>query len=161
LTTEHLLTLLAAILACIAAVIAATVSVYNARFRRFARERWWERQVEAYNRIIDALSALVYYYEEHYEAEIEHRSLTDSHKKEISEHWRKGYAEVKRATAVGAFLISPTAEAALQKMWKEKGKGVAHNDWFGLIESDYVAARKCLRAVVKAAKKDLRVAWQA
>ena len=158
-TTEHLLTLSAAILAFIASVIAAAVSVYNARFRRFARERWWERQVEAYNRIIDALSALVYYYEEHYDAEIEARDLTDSHKKEIAEHWRKGYAEVKRATAVGAFLISAEAEAALQKMWKEKGKGVDANDWFGLIESNYVAARDCLRAVVEAARRDLRVVW--
>jgi hypothetical protein len=159
LTTEHLLTLFASALAFVASVIAAAVSIYNARFRRFARERWWEWKVEAYSRIIDALSGLVYYYDEHYDAEIEHRNLTDSHKKEINEHWRKGYAEVKRATAVGAFLISPAAEAALQKMWKEKGKGVDPNNWFGLIESDYVATRDCLRAVVEAARTDLRVVW--
>lgn len=158
-TTEHLLTLFASVLAFIASVIAAAVSIYNARFRRFARERWWERKVEAYNRIIDALSGFVYYYEEHYDAEIDRRDLTESHKKEIDEHWRKGYAEVKRATAVGAFLISPAAEAALQKMWQEKGKGVDPSDWFGLIESDYVAARDCLRAVVEAARNDLRVVW--
>ena len=159
LTTELLLTLFASVLAFIASVIAAAVSIYNARFRRFARERWWDRKVEAYNRIIDALSALVYYLEEHYNAEIEHRDLSDSHKKEIVEHWRKGYAEVKRATAVGAFLISPAAEAVLQNMWKEKGKGVDPNDWFGLMESDYVAAQDCLRAVVEAARNDLGVVW--
>ncbi len=99
----------------------------------------------------------MYYYEEHYDAKLEHRDLTDNHKLEIGEHWRKGYAEVKRATAVGAFLISADAEAALQKMWREKGKGVDLNDWFGLIEPDYAAARDCLRAVVDAARKDLQV----
>lgn len=157
--TEQLLILLASVLAFIASVIATAVSVYNARFRRFARERWWERKVDAYKRIIDALSVLVYYYEEHYDAFIERRDLTDSHKVEIEDHWRKSYAEVKRATAVGAFLISADAEAALNKMQKEKGKGVHPSDLFGLIESDYVAARACLRDVVEAARNDLRVIW--
>jgi hypothetical protein len=159
LTTEQLLTLSASALAFIASVIAAAVSVYNARFQRFARERWWERQVEAYRGIIDALSALVYYYEEHYDAEIEGRDLSDAHREEMSEHWQNGYAEVKRATAVGAFLISSDADVALQRMWKERRKGVDPRNWFDLIESDYLAARDCLRSVVEAARKDLRIVW--
>jgi hypothetical protein len=156
-TTEQQLTLAAAILAFSASIVATAVALYNTRFRRFARERWWERQVEAYNAIIDALSALVYYYEEHYDAELEHRDRTETHRREIERHWRESYAKVKRATAVGAFLISTDAEAALKKMWKEKGRGVDANDWFGLIESDYVAARDCLQAIVDAARRDLRV----
>jgi len=159
-TTPNSITLIAAILAFVAALIAAVVSVYNARFRRFARERWWERKVEAYSGIIEALSDLVYYYEEHYDAEIEGQTLSDEHRKEIAEHWQKGYAKVKRVTAIGAFLISPDAETALQQMWKEKGKGVHPNDWFGLLESDYVAARGCLQSIVAAAKKDLKVPWE-
>ncbi len=158
-TAQNDVTLVAAILAFIASVLAAAVSIYNARFTRFARERWWERKVDAYSRIIEALAALVYYYEEHYDAELEHRELTDDHRKEIADYWRRGYTEVKRATAIGAFLVSPEADAVLQKMSKDKGKGGHPGDWFSVLESDYVDARDSLRAVVSAAKKDLRVPW--
>jgi len=157
-TTDQWVTVSASLIAFIASLSAAAVSIYNVRFRRFARERWWERQVEAYSRIIDALSGLVYYHEEHLDAEFQEDAFTAEHWKEINEHWKKGYAEVKRATAVGAFLISVDAETALQKMWKEGGKGVDQNDWYGLKESHYVAARDCLRELVEAARKDLRIA---
>jgi len=155
-TTGNLITLVAAVLAFIASVIAASVTLYNARFRRFARERWWDRRVDAYTKIIDALSSLVYYYEEHYEAESERRGLSAEYKQELQEHWRKGYAEVKRATAVGSFLISPEAAAALEKMWRDKGKDVHPDDWFAVMESDYKAASDALTAFVTAAKRDLK-----
>lgn len=157
-TTENLFTLVASALAFLASLLATVVSVYNARFARFARQRWWDRKVDAYSRIIEALSSLVYYYEVIYDAELEHQTLSEERKTEIDDHWKRGYAEVKKATATGAFLVSAEAEAALQKMWKEKGKGVHPNDWFSLIESDYVATRDCLRGVADAAKKDLEVA---
>jgi ABC-type arginine transport system permease subunit len=59
-STDNLITLITAGLAFLASVIAIIVSVYNARFARFASEKWWERKAEAYTRIIDALSDLVY-----------------------------------------------------------------------------------------------------
>lgn len=42
-------------------------------------------------------------------------------------------------------------------MWKERGKGVHPDDWFGLLESDYVKAEECLKSIVIAAKADLEV----
>lgn len=159
LNSQTIATLIAAVLAFVAAVLAAGVSIYNARFMRFAKERWWERKADAYTRIIEALSDLVYYYEEHYERELSHDGMSDEYKKTIDEHWRRGYAEIKRATAVGAFLISPAAASALENMWKERGKDVHIDDWFGMLESEYVAARECLKVVVAAAKHDLHAPW--
>jgi hypothetical protein len=156
-TTENLITFGAAILAFLASVIAAVVSIYNARFTRFAKERWWERKADAYARIIDALSSLTYYYEEHLDAVIEGRDVPESRRTEIGKHWNHGYGEVKRATAAGAFLISGDAEESLTAFWKEKDKGVDPDDWFGMIESHYGAARSSLRSIVAAAKKDLAV----
>lgn len=154
--TQNLVTLAAAGLTFVASIITVTVSAYNARMEHFARQRWWERKVQAYADIIEALADLVYYYEEHYDAEVEHQEMSDAHKAQVTEHWKRGYAAVKKATSVGTFLISSEAEAALRTMWREKGKGVHPNDFFGLVESDYVAARDCLKAVVEAAKIDLK-----
>jgi hypothetical protein len=157
LTIENVITLVAAILAFFASVVATAVSIYNTRFKRFLMERWWDRKAEAYIRIIEALSSLVHYYNEHYDAELEHKGIPESRQKDISEDWNRGYIELKRATAIGSFLISIEAEAALAKMWKERGKGVHPDDWFRLLESDYVKAEECLKSIVIAAKADLGV----
>ncbi|MDO8546575.1 MAG: hypothetical protein Q7R68_04360, partial [Nitrospirales bacterium] len=147
----------AAVLAFVASVIAVGVSAYSVRFSRFAKERWWERKAEAYSRIVEALAGLVYYHEEHYDAELESRSIPEDRRRQIDEYWRTGYIELKKATAAGPFLISAEAEAALAQMWRDRGKGVHPGDWFGRIESDYTTARDGLKAVVAAAKKDLAV----
>ncbi|MBN1361575.1 MAG: hypothetical protein JW993_13335 [Sedimentisphaerales bacterium] len=138
-------------------VMAAAVTIYTIRLQRVIRERWWEHKLAAYIRIIDALSALVYYYEEHYDAEVEGRDFSDIRDKEMADHWRKNYTDLKRATAVGAFLISPAAAESLDRMWKDRPKGANPNDRFTIIESQYVTARDCLRAVIEAARVDLRV----
>lgn len=155
-TNAQWITLTAALLAFVASGIATAVAAYNARFRKFAQQRWWERKADAYTRIIEALADLVYYHETHLLAAEERVTLSAERKADIGEFWRRGNAEVRRATAVGAFLISPDAEAALRRMWEEDGRGVPFNDWYGAVESSYDAARTCLRQVVAAAKADLR-----
>lgn len=154
--TQTTITLIAAVLAFAASVLATIVSIYNARFKRFARERWWERKVEAYSRITQALADLVYYYDEHYTAQIEGSSLSPEYRKKVGEHWRQGQADVKKATAIGAFLISEEADAALKKMANERPSNVDPEDYFEALEFDYKAAQNCLKAVVAAAKKDIR-----
>ena len=154
-TGAQWVTLIAAILAFVASGIATAVAAYNGRFRRFAQQRWWERKADAYTRIIEALADLVYHHETHLLAAEEHITLSESRKTQIAEYWRRGHAEVRRSTAMGAFLISPDAETALRRMWEEDGKGVEPNDWYGSIESSYVAAQNCLKQVVAAAQIDL------
>lgn len=149
--------LITAGLAFAASLVAGGVSIYNARFGRFAQQRWWDRKVDAYSRIIEALSGLAHYYEEHMNAELEGREISDARQKDIKQFWSNGYAEVKRATAVGAFLISTESEAALQKMWREKGKGVQPGDWYAQMESDYTATSDCLKSIVAAARSDLGI----
>jgi hypothetical protein len=155
--TESVVTLIAAGLAFLASVIAVVVSAYNARFARFASERWWERKAEAYIRIIDALSDLVYYFEQTYNAEIEAREFSEERKAEIDEHWRRGNLEVKKATNIGAFMISLEAENALRQYWEEPKEKHDPGDWFWQLEHDYIRAETCLKQLVACAKTDLRV----
>ena len=81
-------------------------------------------------------------------------------KTEVEEHWRRSYVELKRAGAVGAFLIATETEAALDRMWLARGQEIDESDWYSRVESDYVALRDCLRRVVVCAKDDLkRSSW--
>lgn len=154
-TTQAAITLGASVLAFLASVIATLVAAYNGRFAKFARERWWERQADVYARIIEALAGMVYYHEEHLTAYEEGRNIPAAMRAETDQHWQRSYAELKKASAVGAFLISPDAEVALRKMWKDKDKPIDPQDWYGQLESDYVAARDCLKSIVACAKADL------
>ncbi len=153
--TQEMITLLAACLAFVASVIATVVSVYNARLSKFTRQQWWTRKADAYARIIEELSGLVFYYGEHYDATIEHREISQERRKEMEEHWRRSYAEIRRATDVGAFSISSNAEAALQAMWNNRADAKKAGYWFTEMEADYLSARDCLKAIVLAAKADL------
>jgi hypothetical protein len=138
-----------------ASVIAAGVSAYNAGLNKFARLRWWDRKADAYTRVVEALAEMVYYHEEHIAASDEGRTIPAKVKEEIDQHWRHSHAELKKASAVGAFLISPKAETALRRMWQETGQVVSY-DWYREAESHYVAAQDCLKSVVSCAKNELQ-----
>jgi hypothetical protein len=156
-STDNVVTLIAAGLAFFASIIAIIISAYNARFTRFTSERWWERKAEAYNRIIGALSDLIYYYQQRYDAEFEPTELSEEKKQELADHWKKGFLEVRKATYVGTFMISPEAEAVLQQFWEEPAEKPHPDDWFSHLEIDYTKAETCLKRLVVCAKKDLYI----
>jgi len=61
--------------------------------------RWWELKVDAYSRIIEALSSIVYYYEVEHDAALEGRELPGEKRIEIANHWKRGHAEEKKGQA--------------------------------------------------------------
>jgi hypothetical protein len=152
-TFEMVVTVVAS--GALAGVIAAVVSLYTARFRRFAQERWWERKADAYARIVEALTALVYYYDIQSEVAVG-RKLSDERHTELEKQWRDADLELRRATAAGVFLISSDAENALATMWREQERHKSA-DWLKEVEADHATTRACLKAVTTAAQRDLRV----
>jgi hypothetical protein len=154
-STENLITLITAGLAFLASIIAIIVSAYNARFVRFASEKWWERKAEAYTHIIDALSDMVYYNKVTYKAEIEGAQINKTRKMEIQDQWKQGNLAVRKATNIGAFLISPEAENALKQYWNQSEEQHDPGDWMWELEHDYSSAKKCLEEIVQCAKNDL------
>ena len=104
--TKYIISLITSLLAFIAAIIAAIVTIYNARFQRFTKQRVWDKKAEAYSNIIESLSSLVYYYETLYDAEFQGRRLSEDRISEIDAYWKKAHSDIKKATSVGSFLIS-------------------------------------------------------
>lgn len=156
-SNDNVIALIASLLAFLASIISIGISAYQARFARFSSEKWWERKTEAYTKIIEALADLVYYYDQIYNAEVEGQNISDNRRKEIDEHWKGAHTEMKRATNVGAFLISTEAEQSLQRFWAEPEQEIDPNNWFEQLSRDYAKAQTCLKELVLLAKKDLRV----
>jgi hypothetical protein len=163
--------LITAGLALFASLIAAAVSIYNASFRRFALERWWDRKAEAYTRIIEALADMVNCYQQILDAELGDKQLSKERRQEINKRREQGYREVVRATNIGLFLISPEAEDYLrqflekQKEQKRRARleslSYDYREWIGDLDQSRKAAKKCLDKLVACAKEDLRVSrWR-
>lgn len=153
----NVVTLIAAGLAFLASVFAVVVSAYNARFKRYASERWWERKVDAYISIVDALSDMVYYYDQIYYAEIEGRQINPKRQDEINEVFSKAIFRIKKASTIGAFMISKEADESLRQYWVMHKQENDPNDWYTRLELDYITAEKCLNEIVKYSKIDLNL----
>ena len=156
-SSDNAITLIAAVLAFVASLIAIAASVYSTRFGRFISEKWWERKVEAYSRIVEALAYLVDNYQSMYDAELEGRELTDERKREIDRNWKRENLEVRKAALIGTFRISPEAEKVLKQYWEKSNTRANPASWFQDLEDSYTSAETCLKELVICAKKDLRV----
>ena len=123
------ITLIAAILAFITSIIGLIISSYNARFRRYALEKWWEKKYDAYSNIIDALSDMVEYYRRSITAEEEGYAISDSVRETLQERWLNSIHKVNKATSMGAFLISSEAEDTLRQFRKDFDN-VNYRNWY-------------------------------
>jgi hypothetical protein len=150
---ENVITLIAALLAFIASLIA----IYNTNFKRFTSERWWERKVKAYEDIVDALSGLIHYYRTLMDEELGEKQLSKEAQAEFNKRSRQGFNTIRRATDMGAFIISSEASDILQEFWKESENKLDPNDWYARFERNYEKAKACLDKITSCARKDLRV----
>ena len=142
--------------AILISVITSWITVRLA-LKKFYSERWWVRKDEAYTSIIDALSDLVNYYDVFYDETLGIKQISDERRKEMNEISKKGHSLLKKATSIGAFVISKDAELALKQYWQESEEKHDPNDWLWEIEYDYAKAKTALEELVKCAKKDLKV----
>ena len=121
--------------------------------RDYRHRKWWELRVGAYQAAIEALSDIVYYFDRHYNAEIEYRELPDEFKKRIEDFWNQSYPKVRRLADSGAFLFSDKANVALQEFMRDDDEPsyVEH------LDNNLAKSKKCLAALVACSKEDLKL----
>jgi hypothetical protein len=111
LLTIPIIAAITSLIAAFASIISLIVSERNTRFARFASEKWWERKSAAYYTIIEALSDLVYYYDQKILSELSERELSQEQKQALDSHWESGHLRIQKAANIGSFMISSDAEA--------------------------------------------------
>ena len=100
-----------------------------------------------------ALSDIVYYYDKHYDAEIESRKLPEEFKKKISDYWEASYPRVRRLADTGAFLFSDRANVALRDFVRDDDA----QTYFEHLDNNLAKSKKCLAELVACSKVDLRL----
>ena len=121
--------------------------------RDHRQRKWWELRVTAYQNAIEALSDLVYYYDKHYNAELEYRELPENFKSKLTTYWDSSFPKVRKLADSGAFLFSDRANAALRNCIRDE-----HEDsYIDMLDNNLARARTCLSELVACSKEDLRL----
>jgi hypothetical protein len=147
------------ILKILPGVITAIIASYLAAkwsMRKFYSEKWWERKERAYTEIIDALYDLLRYCEIQKEDYGQGTGYSKDRMKELGERHSQAFWKIKKATDIGAFVVSSEAERTLKKLRERPQLDWNENPPWEIYEQDYGYYRDTLEKVVDIAKKDLK-----
>jgi len=138
-------------------IIIATASAWitvQLSLRRFRTERWWERKVESYTNVIEALHNSKAFAS--YHLKTSGREIPEERDKELRSRTREANDEILKATDVGAFILSEKALTRLRKYKNEEEEASEIRDWYGYLIADLEATEGCLKDFIEIAKKDLK-----
>ena len=137
----------------IGAFFAARLAISKHRY-----EKVWEKRIDAYTDIINALHEMKRPRDRFYEAEIKGFELSEETREELWDRSRNARRKIEKAIDTSAFLISPTMGVILQEFESSMEKALnEEDDWLELITAEYAAVNKCLNSVKLVASSELKL----
>lgn len=140
----------------IIAVVSAWVTVQLA-LRRFRAEKWWEKRVEAYERVIEALHHSKAFTSVHLDAAYAGKDVPEERDKELRAKSKEALREIEKATDIGGFLLGEEALERLRRYQKEAKEASNTTSWHKYLEDDWAATNSCLENIIQIAKQDLQL----
>ncbi len=147
--------ILASLPGIVTAILAAFISSRWA-FRQLLADKWWDRKEKAYSDIIDALYDLVQYTEIRKDDYGDGAGYSEQRLSELGDRYSAAIWKVKRATAIGAFLISDESAAILDELHTRSSLDWNDNPPWEVYEHDYRGYQDALKRFRHAARDDLR-----
>jgi hypothetical protein len=140
-----------------AAITAPLAAWLTARFalRRFYAEKVWERKVDAYTAIMEALHEMRRWYEIHWDAQVEQRSLSEEQKDALVNDYRNANRNLERRVDSEKWIISDECVEILGRM--QKILRVSYDDWFNYIDNGNAAVNAAMRELLPVIRRDLGV----
>lgn len=123
--------------------------------RRFQSEKWFERRLEAYTRIIDALHHMKQVSERQLRAEELGIEIPSDAEKQLIELYQSSLADLRRITDMGALVFSPEAIVVLEQLNSDLEASTRESSWWEHLDAEAAAVNKCLRDIRQIAKNDL------
>lgn len=137
------------------AVVSAWVTVLLSR-QKFRSERWWERKVEAYEKVIEAFHKSKKFTSEHMDAEYKGEEVEKERDAELRKHAKEGREEILRASDVGSFVLSERAMDILARYETESESLSKQPSWFEFLDADWSITHKYMKEFIAEAKADLQ-----
>ncbi|MBV2131082.1 hypothetical protein [Arsukibacterium indicum] len=125
--------------------------------KRFRQERWWEKQVVAYEKLIEALHHSKAFSDEYLSASYECREVSETRDKELRAKSAEAHREIEKVADVGGFLLSTEVRQRIQRYRQESDAASETTDWVTYLEGSLAATSSCLEDIVKIARKELKI----
>ena len=149
----------------VSAISAAVVAwVALVALRRFKSQKWWERRVDSYLKVLDALADASAYYDRELRAEARGTRSPTPQIEDLMEKARKADQEIAKAIDLAEIFISEDAHQRLIQYKRDITRadrtvdddGV-HIGWAGHLVARSDAITTCQADMIKIAKKDLEL----
>ena len=143
----------------VSSAVALLAAYYSARWAVSGvfREKWWERKEKAYGDIINALHDIIRYLEIEADAYRRHEESEHPKRKQFADSYSEAYWQVKRATDIGAFVISKRAADALLTLQSRPKLDFGDGPPWELYDEEADHYRTALAELKVAAVADLKV----
>ncbi len=124
--------------------------------RRFQSEKWFERRVDAYTKVIEALHIMKQCTERQIRAVERNIEISSESETELISEFRRGLADLRRLADMGALIFSPQAIQVLDVLVDELNVPTSEiSSWWHRLDSERTALSKALIELRTVAKKDL------
>lgn len=122
---------------------------------RFRSEKWFERRLDAYTKVIEALHFMNHCTETEMRAEMQGHEIDKDAKAELLSNYSKGRSELRRLTDMGALMFSIDAVALLDTLNNELFAASDAPSYWEHLDAENDAISKCLSELRPIAKRDL------
>ncbi|MEZ8056010.1 hypothetical protein AB4323_23850 [Vibrio sp. 10N.261.52.C11] len=125
---------------------------------KFRTEKWWEKRVEAYERVLEAFHKAKKYSSEHLDAEYLDSQVSKERDQELIKFSKQAKEEITRVADIGSFLLSTDAMSLINEYQKEKNDSyfLEFHTFQEHAEHDYELVIKYLTKFSALAKVDLK-----
>jgi hypothetical protein len=139
----------------IAAFLAAFLGAVLA-LRRHRSEQWFDRKMETYAAIFDAMNELSEEIDQLLDEEMRPNFVvTPEHRTALATASAKARRHLRKASRIGSFTISPEAEAILVRMLKQLDLAVNEQTYFQHLDRNGAAIDAAIAELKIAARQDL------
>ena len=123
--------------------------------RKFQSEKWFERKIDAYTKIIESLHHMKTVTARQLRAERRGADIPEEVERELIESYRSNLAELRRLADMGSLVFSTDAIGTLETFSRELESATPDGGWWEYYDVQSAAVNNCLESIRKIAKRDL------
>ena len=138
-------------IATVSAVITVRLST-----QKFRTERWWDKKVGAYERVLEAFHNAKKFNSEHLRAAQLASDLSDEREAELTKLANDARDEIARASDIGSFVLSNEAQEILSNYSREIDSVPRQDTWWEHLDIEWEITNRRMKEFIAEAHRDLK-----
>lgn len=131
------------------------ITVQLSRYK-FRSERWWEKKVDAYERVIEAFHNSKKFDSEHMTAEERGREIDESRDAELRKLAKEARDQILKSSDIGSFVLSGQALKILARYEAESENAPRQDTWYEHLAAAWSLADRYMKEFIAEAHRDLK-----